>query len=344
MAKDAIVWGVLGTAKINDKVVVPMKNASKCRVKGIASRNAEKAREAAAKYGLPVAYDSYEALLADPEVDAIYIPLPNHLHMEWTIKCVEAGKHVLCEKPIGLDAAQAERLIATRDKSGRYVQEAFMVRTHPQWLKVRALIEEGVIGELRAITGGFTYFNTDPDNIRNKNELGGGGLLDIGCYPITTSRFVTRREPRRVVTLMERDPAMKVDRLGSVLMDFDGFQASFFYSTQIHNYQRMQFHGTQGRIEIEIPFNAPNDRPTRLLVSERTGAGVDTERWLEIPVCDQYGVAATVFAEAILSGGQQAIPLEDARANMRVIDAVFRSAETGGWVDIPLTPEPRALA
>jgi predicted dehydrogenase len=331
MAKDVIVWGVLGAAKINDKVVVPMRDAAKCRVKGIASRNAEKAREAASKYGLALAYDSYEALLADPEIDAVYIPLPNHIHMEWAIKSVEAGKHVLCEKPIGLDSEQAARLIAARDKSGRYIQEAFMVRTHPQWLKVRTLIGEGVIGELRAVTGGFTYFNADANNIRNHREFGGGGLLDIGCYPVTTSRFVTGREPRRVVALMERDPVFEVDRLGSVLMDFDGVQASFFYSTQIHNYQRMQFHGTQGRIEVEIPFNAPNDRPTRLLISERTSAGVDTQRWLELPVCDQYGVAATVFAEAILNGSPQAIPLEDAHANMRVIDAIFRSARSGAW-------------
>ena len=334
MAKDVIVWGILGTAKINDKVVVPMHNAPKCRVKGIASRNPGKAREAAARYGLAVAYDSYEALLSDPEIDSVYIPLPNHIHMEWAIKAVEAGKHVLCEKPVGLDAAQVERLIAARDKSGRYIQEAFMVRTHPQWLKVRSLIEEGVIGELRAVTGGFTYYNTNPHDIRNQNDLGGGGLLDIGCYPVTTSRFVTGREPRRVVALLERDPVSDVDRLGSVLMDFDGVQASFFYSTQIHNYQRMQFHGTKGRIEVEIPFNAPNDRATRLLVSERTSGGADTQRWLELPVCDQYGVAAAVFAEAILSGGQQAIPLEDARSNMRVIDAVFRSAKTGSWVSI----------
>jgi len=334
VAKDEIVWGILGTAKINDKIVVPMHNAPKCRVKGIASRSAQKAREAAAKYGLAVAYDGYEALLADPEIDAVYIPLPNHLHVEWSIKSVEAGKHVLCEKPIGLDAQQVERLIAAREKSGRYIQEAFMVRTHPQWLKVRTLIDEGAIGELRAVTGGFTYYNTNAHDIRNQNELGGGGLLDIGCYPITTSRFITGREPRKVVALTERDPTFEVDRLGSVLMDFEGVQASFFYSTQIHPYQRMQFHGTTGRIEVEIPFNAPNDRPTRLLVSGPAGAGAGTDRWLELPVCDQYGVAAAVFAQAILSGGPQAIALEDTRANMRVIDAVFRSARSGSWEPI----------
>lgn len=335
MAKDTIVWGILGTAKINDKVVVPMHSAPNCRVKGIASRNPEKARQAAAKYGLAVAYDSYEALLADPEIDAVYIPLPNHIHMEWAIKSAEAGKHVLCEKPIGLNAEQAGRLIAARNRSGRYIQEAFMVRTHPQWLKVRTLIEEGVIGELRAVTGGFTYYNTNQHNIRNQSDLGGGGLLDIGCYPVTTSRFIIGHEPRRVVALVERDPTFGVDRLGSVLMDFDGIQASFFYSTQIHHYQRMLFHGTRGRIEVEIPFNAPNDRPTRLLVSERTSAGVDTDRWLELPVCDQYGVAASVFAQAILNAGPQAIPLEDARSNMRVIDAIFRSAQSGAWVNVP---------
>ncbi|SDC84770.1 Gfo/Idh/MocA family protein [Paraburkholderia lycopersici] len=334
MAKDEIVWGILGTSKINDKVVVPMHRAPKCRVKGIASRSPEKAREAAAKYGLAHAYDSYEALLADPEIDAVYIPLPNHIHMEWTIRSVEAGKHVLCEKPIGLDAQQAERLVAARDSSGRYIQEAFMVRTHPQWLKVRTLIEEGAIGELRAVTGGFTYYNADARDIRNQSELGGGGLLDIGCYPITMSRFVTGREPRRAVALMARDPSFEVDRLGSVILDFEGIQASFFYSTQIHAYQRMQFHGTKGRVEVEIPFNAPNDRPTRLLVSGQPGGRGDAEHWVEVPACDQYGVAAAVFAQAILNGTGQAIPLEDARANMRVIDAVFRSADSGAWENI----------
>ncbi|MBN3849584.1 Gfo/Idh/MocA family oxidoreductase [Paraburkholderia sp. Ac-20342] len=334
MAKDTIVWGVLGTAKINDKVVVPMHAAAACTVKGIASRTAGKAQAAATKYGLSTAYDSYEALLADPEIDAVYIPLPNHLHMEWAIRCVEAGKHVLCEKPIGLNAEQAERLIDARDRTGRYIQEAFMVRTHPQWIKVRSLVEEGAVGDLMAVTGAFTFYNVNPHDIRNNVEIGGGGLLDIGCYPITTSRFVTGREPTRVAAFINRDPSFGVDRLGSVLMDFDGIHATFFYSTQIHNYQRMQFHGTKGRIEVEIPFNAPNDRPTRLLLSQRTSTGVNEERWLELPVCDQYAIAATVFSEAILSGNRQAIPLEDARANMNVMDAILQSAQSGAEVFI----------
>jgi predicted dehydrogenase len=334
MTGKTIVWGILGTAKINDKVVVPMSKAPGCRVKGIASRDPQKAQAAAAKYGLAVAYESYDALLADDEIDAVYIPLPNHLHVEWTIRSVAAGKHVLCEKPLGLDIAQVDSLIDAREKYGRYIQEAFMVRTHPQWLTAKKLIEEGTIGELRAIAGGFSYYNVDPANIRNQLDIGGGGLLDIGCYPITTARFVTGREPRSVVGLLESDPIMKVDRLGSVLMDFDGVQANFFYSTQIHPYQRMQFHGTRGRIEIEIPFNAPNDRPTRLLVSESSSTGEEVERWIELPECDQYGVAAATFANAILNGTPQPVPLEDARANIKVIDAIFRSARSGGWIEV----------
>jgi predicted dehydrogenase len=331
VAVGTIVWGVLGAAKINDKVVPPMTRAPHCRVKAIASRSAEKSAAAAAKYGIPVAYDSYEALLADPEIDAVYIPLPNHLHVEWTIKAVEAGKHVLCEKPIGLNADEAKQLIAARDRSGRRIQEAFMVRTHPQWLRVRELIQDGTIGELRAITGAFTYRNIDPNNIRNKADIGGGGLLDIGCYPITTARFVTGREPRRVVSLLDRDPVFKVDRLGSALLDFDGIQASFVYSTQLPGYQRMHFLGTKGRIEVEIPFNAPNDRPCRLLVDDGSSPFGEGIKPIEIPVCDQYGLAATAFAEAILDESEQPVPLENTLANMRVIDAVFRSAISGRW-------------
>ncbi|HEX4509231.1 MAG TPA: Gfo/Idh/MocA family oxidoreductase [Burkholderiaceae bacterium] len=328
---NTIVWGVLGCAHINDKVVPPMRRAAGCRVKGIASRRPGQARESADRFGLDVAYDGYEALLADPEIDAVYIPLPNHLHVEWAIKSLEAGKHVLCEKPLGLDAAQARRLIEARDRTGRRIQEAFMVRTHPQWLRVRELVAQGAIGELRAVAGGFAYFNIDPKNIRNRPEVGGGGMLDIGCYPITTTRFVLGREPRRVVSLLERDPALGTDRLGTVLMDFEGVQASFFYSTQVATYQRMQFFGTKGRVEVEIPFNALDDRPMRLLVDDGSTLTGESGRWIELPVCDQYGVAAEVFALALLGAGDQAVSLEDSVANLRVIDAAFRSATSGQW-------------
>jgi predicted dehydrogenase len=251
----------------------------------------------------------------------------------WATRAAEAGKHVLCEKPIGLDAREAEALVAVRDRTGVYIQEAFMVRTHPQWLRARELVRSGRLGELRAITGHFSYTNTDPANIRNMADIGGGGLLDIGCYPITTSRFVTGTEPRQVAALVERDPEMGVDRLGSVLLAYPGgVQCAFTYGTQMVPRQTMQFVGTEARLEVEVPFNAPNDRPCRLLIydaGDKLGAAV--AEIVEIPTCDQYGIMADAFAACVLDGAPQPVPLEDSLANMRVIDAVFRAAERGTW-------------
>jgi predicted dehydrogenase len=329
-------FGVLGTAKIaREKVVPPLQRSTRCEVVAIASRDAALARETADRLGIAAAHGSYEALLADPAVAAVYIPLPNHLHVPWATRAAEAGKHVLCEKPIGLDAAEAEALLAVRDRTGVRVQEAFMVRTHPQWLRAREIVRSGRIGELRAVTGHFSYRLTDPANVRNVLDWGGGGLLDIGCYPITTARFVTGTEPRRVAALLERDPAMGVDRLGSVILDFDGgVQCAFTYGTQAAPRQTMQFHGTEARLEVEVPFNAPNDRPCRLFFYE-PGAdrlGLAATETIEIPACDQYGVMGDAFAACVLDGGaEQPVPLEDSVANMRVIDAVFRAAERGTW-------------
>jgi len=331
-------WGILSTAKIGvRKVVPPMQRAELCEVVAIASRSPERAAEVAGRLGIPRYHGDYDALIADPEVEAIYNPLPNHLHVPWTEKAAAAGKHVLCEKPIALDAEEARRLIDARERYGVVIQEAFMVRTHPQWLKARELIRSGAIGELRAITGFFSYSNADPDDIRNQADIGGGGLYDIGCYPITTSRFVTGREPDEVVATLNRDPAMRIDRLGSAILRFaesDGFpvQAVFTYSTQLVPHQRMQFFGTEGRIEVEIPFNAPNDRPCRLFVDDGSAPTGDGIRMVEIPVCDQYGVAGDAFSRAVLDGTPPPVPLENSVANMRVIDSLFRSAETGRWV------------
>jgi predicted dehydrogenase len=330
-------WGVLSTALIGvEKVIPPMQRSELCDIVAIASRDEDRARQTAEKLGIPKAHGSYEALLDDPEVEAIYNPLPNHLHVPWTERAAAAGKHVLCEKPIALSAAEAMNLIQARDRHGVVIQEAFMVRTHPQWLTVRDRIADGAIGELRAIQGFFSYYNVDPGNIRNMADIGGGGLYDIGCYPITTSRFVTGKEPARVVGVLDRDPAMGIDRLGSALMVFPGdgdfpVQVSFAFSTQLVLYQRMQFFGTTGRIEIEIPFNAPPDRPTRIFIDDGravTGEGIQT---LEIPTCDQYGVAGDAFARAVLDGTTPPVPLEDSIKNMKVIDALFRSAASGGW-------------
>jgi predicted dehydrogenase len=285
----------------------------------------------AQKLGIARVHGSYEALLADPDIHAVYIPLPNHLHVPWSIRAAEAGKHVLCEKPIGLDAAEAARLVEVRDRTGVRIQEAFMVRTHPQWLAARELVRSGRIGPLRAIGGHFSYFNDDPANVRNVPDWGGGGLMDVGCYPITMSRFLFEAEPLRVMGLVERDPRFGTDRLSSALLDFAAGQSVFTCGTQLVPYQRVQIYGIAGRIELEIPFNAPNDRPCRIFVDDGGdlhGAGVET---LSFDTCDQYTIQAELFSRAIRDGLPAPLPLEDAVLNMRVIDALSRSAKSGSW-------------
>ena len=297
----------------------------------IASRDLQKGKETARALGIPKAYGSYEELLADPQIEAIYNPLPNQLHVPWTIKAAEAGKHVLCEKPLGMTAAEARSLVAVQQRTGVLIGEAFMVRTHPQWLRTRELIADGRIGEMRSIHGFFSYFNTDPKNIRNIPECGGGALMDIGCYPINTSRFLFGEEPLRVSAMIEKDPALHIDRLTSAMLQFPSGQAMFTCSTQLVPYQRMQIFGTKGRIEIEIPFNAPNDRPCRIVIDDGrdlVGGGNTVETF---PVCDQYTIQGDVFSRAIREGSPVPVPLTDAIRNMAVIDAVFRSAETGNW-------------
>lgn len=325
-------WGVLSTAAIGTQKVIPaMQQGKFTAVTAIASRDLVRAREAAARLGIAKAYGSYEELIADPEIDAIYNPLPNQLHISWTVKASEAGKHVLCEKPIGMTAADAKTLLGVRARTGVKMGEAFMIRSFPQWLRLRELLNEGRIGELRSIAGFFSYFNANPSNIRNQMECGGGALLDIGCYLIHTSRYGFAQEPRRVVALIERDPEMKTDRLTSAILDFPGGQAIFTCSTQLIPYQRIHFLGTRGRIEIEIPFNAPHDRPTRIFIDatgDLTGSGITTESF---PAANQYTLQGDAFSRAILEDTQVPVSIEDAVANMAVIDAVFRSTETNLW-------------
>ena len=325
-------WGVLSTAAIGVKKVIPgMQRGDWSEVIAIASRDPRKAEEAASALGIARAYGSYEELLADPQIEAIYNPLPNQLHVLWSIKAAEAGKHVLCEKPLSLTVAEAKALIAVRDRTGVKIGEAFMVRTHPQWLRARDLITSGRIGRLRSVIGLFSYFNRDAANIRNIPEYGGGALMDIGCYPITTSRFMFGEEPNRVQALVERDPEMKIDRLTSAILDFPSGQAVFTCSTQLVPYQRMHFLGTRGRIEIEIPFNAPPDRPCRIFIddgSDLFGSKIETETF---SVCDQYTIQGDVFSRAVREDSEVPVSLEDAVKNMAVIEAVFRSAQSGGW-------------
>ncbi len=325
-------WGVLGVAAIAVNKVIPgMQKGEWTEVTAIASRDLAKAKDAANKLGIPKAYGSYEALLDDPEIEAIYNPLPNHLHVPWSTKAAEAGKHVLCEKPLSLTVAEAKTLLAVRDRCGVKIGEAFMVKTHPQWLRTRELIRQGAIGKLRSIMGAFSYFDRDPKNVRNVREWGGGGLMDIGCYPITTSRWIFGEEPVRVAGTLEFDGEFGVDRLASGMLEFPSGQSVFTCGTQLVPYQRMHFFGTKRRIEIKIPFNAPNDRPCEIFVDDGRdvfGSGVTTEL---VPTCDQYTLQGDAFSKAIRDGGEVPVPLEDAIANMAVIEAVFRSGESGRW-------------
>ncbi len=325
-------WGVIGVARIaTEKVIPAMQGGELSEVTAIASRDQAKAEAAAAKLGLPKAYGSYDELLDDPDIDAIYNPLPNHLHREWTIAAAERGKHVLCEKPIGMSSAEAEELIAVRDRTGVKMQEAFMVRTHPQWLRAVEICRSGRLGKVGSYSGHFSYFNDEPTSIRNIAEMGGGALMDIGCYLLTTARMIFGEEPSRVMGLVRQDPRFSVDVLTSMILDFPSGQAIGTCSTQMIYHQRVQIFGTEGRLEIEIPFNAPNDRPCRLWLDndgDLRGGGIET---IEIDTCDQYRIQGDEFSRAVLDDTNVPYPLEMSLQNMRLIEAVFRSTKTGRW-------------
>lgn len=325
-------WGVLGVANIAVKKVIPAMQASNlCEVTAIASRDLSKARAAAEQLGIAKSYGSYEELLDDPDVEAIYNPLPNHLHVEWTIKAAEAGKHVLCEKPISLTVAEALPLLDTRRRTGKKIEEAFMVRTNPQWIEVLRLVNAGRIGEVRSVVGYFSYNNQDGENIRNVKEFGGGGLMDIGCYLIFFSRLIFNSEPTRVVSLIDEHPVTHTDILTSAILDFPAGQAIFTCSTRVTPYQRMQIIGTSGRIEVQIPVNAPPDLPSRIFLddgSDLTGKAIET---IEFEACDQYTVQGDLFSRAIREDTEVAVPLEQSILNMAVVEAIFRSAKSGRW-------------
>ena len=325
-------WGVLGVAKIAvEKVIPAMQKGEASHIAAIASRDLGKARAAADKLGIERAFGSYEALLADGEIEAIYNPLPNELHVPWTLRALAAGKHVLCEKPIGLDAEEARSLIEARNRSGKLVAEAFMIRYHPQWCRAKELAGAGAVGELRAIQTFFSYRLLDPDNVRNRPP-GGGGLYDIGCYAILSARYIFAAEPTRVAATIDRDPNFRTDRSVGAILEFPGGRHSTFtLGTQKSAHQRVTIVGDAGRVEIMIPFNAPPDRPTEIVID--TGADLfgGGRRVEQFPVCDQYTLQGDAFSRAILDGTPLEFPIEDAILNMRVIDALFRSAKSGSW-------------
>jgi len=325
-----VVWGVLSTAKIGLQKVLPgMQKSPYCDIRAIASRSVDSAAAAARTLGIPKAYGSYEELIADPDIEAIYNPLPNNMHVHWTLEAAKAGKHVLCEKPMAMTAAEAEQLRAFDGKV--MIMEAFMVRFHPQWLRAREIVREGRIGDLRVVQMLFCYFNNDPGNIRNIASVGGGALYDIGCYPITAGRFFFEAEPHRGIALVDRDPQFGTDRLASALVDFGrGRHLDFSCSTQSSPFQRIQLSGSRGRVEIVVPINAAQGAKTTLLVDDGTpgGAGIRTET---IPEADQYLLQGEAFSRAIR--GEITLPygVENAVAGMRIIDALFRSERSGRW-------------
>ena len=322
-------WGILSTAKIGIRKVIPaMQKGTYSEILALASRSAERARKAADNLGIPKVYGSYESLLADSDIDAVYIPLPNHLHVPYSVKTLEAGKHVLCEKPIALTHSDAEHLISvSRRFPNLKIMEAFMYRFHPQWHQAQSWVSEGRIGTLTTIHSFFSYHNDDPANIRNQLKTGGGGLMDIGCYSISLSRYLFGAEPDQVTGMIDRDPHFGTDRLFSGIMRFGKCLSTFTCSTQLTAYQRVHIFGTNGRIEIEIPFNAPNDRETRIWLSTESG----TEEKC-FPVCDQYTIQGDLFSLSILRDEAVPTPLDDAAANMRIIEALNQSAESGSRV------------
>lgn len=327
-----VVWGVLSTARIGTQHVIPAMRASPLvELRAIASRSLSAADEAARSLGIAQAYGSYEELLADPAIEAIYNPLPNHLHVPLTLQAAAAGKHVLCEKPVALSAAQAELLRAASRRV--HIEEAFMVRHHPQWLRARELVRAGRIGKPQAVQVFFSYFNDDPGNIRNQPGIGGGALFDIGCYAVLAGRYLFECEPLRVVSLVDRDPQLGTDRLTSALLDFgSGRQVTFTVSTQSARFQRVQVVGTSGRIELFIPFNAVRGGEMRLAVDDGgqlDGSGTIVET---LPACDQYRLQVEAFSRRVRgAAGPQPDGLDDAVAQARVIDALWLSERTGRW-------------
>ena len=324
-------WGILSTANIGIQKVIPaIQKAHNCEVVAISSRNIQLAKNAASNLGIEKAYGSYEEMLADPDIDAIYNPLPNHLHVAYSIKALEAGKHVLCEKPIGLNTEEA---IFLQNESKKYpnlkLMEAFMYRFHPQWKAVKQWVDEGKIGEVKTIQSFFSYYNDDPKNIRNQDDIGGGALMDIGCYCIQFPRFIFGKEPQRIIGLVDRDPVMKTDRITSGMLDFGhGISSSFTCSTQLQPFQRAQIIGTLGRIEVEIPVNAPADKETKVTVFLGDKPNVHL-----FGPADQYTVQAEEFAMSVLDGSQIPTPFSDAIANMKIIDAIFESEKDQKWIN-----------
>jgi predicted dehydrogenase len=322
-------WGILSTSNIATERVIPgLRRAARCEVVAIGSRDEARAGAVAERHGIPRVYGSYEALLADPDVDAVYVPLPNHLHAEWTLAAARAGKHVLCEKPLALTSAEAERMVEGCRVAGVTLMEAFMYRLHPSWVAVRDLVTAGRIGRLVAVESWFSYYNDDPEDIRNVAAFGGGALYDIGCYSVNLSRMLFGGEPTGVRAAIVRDPASGVDILTSGILEFEGGVATFSCSTRAEPDQRVEVYGTAGRIGVGIPFNIPPDRPTEVFLTAGGEPPVaPMTETLTFAAADPYTVEGEAFAAAILDGQPLPTPPADAVANLRVLERLFAAAD-----------------
>lgn len=331
MKTNKVKWGILSTAKIGREKVIPaMQKSLFCNIIAIASENKDRLMEEAERLDIPKVYHTYLDLLNDREIDAVYIPLPNHLHVPWAIKAIEADKHVLCEKPIALSSAGAMQLLnASKDKPHLKVMEAFMYRFHPQWQHAKKLVTDGILGELKTIQSFFSYYNIDPSNIRNQKDAGGGAMMDIGCYCISLARFIFGQEPESVFGSVEYDPNLQTDRLASGILNFPGGTSTFTCSTQLAPYQRVNILGTDARIEIEIPFNAPPDKQTRIWLHSKKGS-----EEIVFGQTDQYTIQGDLFAQAILNNTPVPTDLEDAVNNMKIIELIFESSKQGSWKEV----------
>jgi len=319
-------WGILSTAAIAVENVIPaILNSKYCEVQAIASRSLKKAKRTSEKFSIPKYYGSYQKLLSDKEIKAIYIPLPNHLHVEWAIKCLEAGKHVLVEKPIGLNSQEAQKLL---DESQKYphlkIMEAFMYRHHPQWIKAKELVDSGTIGKLKTIQSSFSFYDDDPNSIVNKKEYGGGSLMDIGCYPISLSRFIFDSEPEKVLGNIEYYPEFKVDSIATVILKFKEGTSSFFSSIHLQEKQQVQIFGTKGEIEFVLPFTPVANKPSKIFLHKD-----DKTDEIIFESCDQYTIQADLFSLAIIEDKQVPTPLQDAVNNMKVIERIIESDRLG---------------
>jgi predicted dehydrogenase len=320
-------WGVLGVANIfAHRVLPPMQRLKVAELRAVASRSAQKAKQFAEERGIPGWYGSYEELLADPKVEAVYIPLPNHLHAPWIAKAASAGKHILCEKPLALNAAEAAACVEQARQGGVRLMEAFMYRFHPQWRRVWELARVGEVGALHEVHTFFAYTNTDAANIRNKADMGGGGLMDIGCYAVSVPRWLFGQEPRRVISLVRRDPKLEVDILASAILEFPSGRSVFTVGTQLYPGQRVELHGSEGIITVWLPFNIYPDVPVRVTVQTSIG-----ERELYFEARDQYALEIEAFSLALRENRPVPTPPEDAVHNQKVLDALFRSEKSGRW-------------